>query len=116
MTPTIGRIVHYKLSSADAEDINRRRMHGSGPNSASKDESGPIVHIGNKVTVGETVPMVLTKVWPEVNDGVGRQRLESVNGQVFLDGVFLDGNDTLWIASVFKGEQIGQWDWPPRVE
>lgn len=106
MAPTIGRIVHYKLTAEDADQINRRREDGTGPLSASKDKSGAQVHVGNHVHEGETVPMIVTAVWPPYD----------VNGQIFLDG-----NDTLWVKTVaYTGpdaEQApGQWDWPPKVE
>ncbi|KKL11892.1 hypothetical protein LCGC14_2541240, partial [marine sediment metagenome] len=30
--------------------------------------------------------------------------------------VFLDGNDSLWATSVMRGQSLGNWDWPPRVD
>ena len=101
MTPTIGRIVHYKLSLEDAGKLNKRYDDGAGPRSAKNADSGAQVHVGNRVERSETVPMIITKVWTE----------ESVNGQVILDG-----NDSLWVTSAVRGQNESQWDWPPRVD
>ena len=99
MTPTIGRIVHYKLNAINAEHVNRRREDGKGERSASQDKSGAQVHVGNIVHEGETVPMMITRTF------IGTASL--VNGQVILDG-----NDGLWVTSVEQGQEPGNWDWP----
>ena len=85
--PTVGRIVHYRLSEQDAEQItNRRRDAGA---------------VGNSVRAGDTYPMVIVGVWSPT----------LVNGQVVLDGP-----DTLWVTSVTLGDGPRTWSWPPRVE
>ena len=100
MTPTIGRIVHYKLRAADAEQINRRREDGKSERSASQDKSGAQVHVGNPASEGQTVAMIIVAVWSG----------DDVNGQVILDG-----NDALWVKTVARGQGFGNWDWPPRT-
>ncbi len=58
-TPTVGRIVHYRLSEQDAERANRQQ---------SPD--------GNTARPGDVLPAIVVRV----NQG------NSVNLQVFLDG------------------------------
>lgn len=112
--PTIGRIVHYKLSAEDATQINRRRTNGESIAKRIKQEvvtleSGTVpqwplgaqAHIGNVVAEGDVFPMLITRVWPNDTHGV--------NGQVFLDG-----NDALWATSVAEGDGPHQYQWPTR--
>lgn len=87
--PSIGRIVHYRLSTSDVEAINRRR--------------GAQAHIGNEVLEGDVFPMLITKTW-------GSEPTSCVNGQVFLDG-----NDCLWATSVRVGEGPRTFSWPMRT-
>ena len=103
MAPTIGRIVHYRLRQQDADAINRRRHDGTSANSAANDHSGAIVHVGSAAKEGDIVPMMVTKVWTPST--------VCVNGQAFLDG-----NDTLWVMSANRGDTVGTWDWPLRIE
>jgi hypothetical protein len=111
MAPTTGRTVLYVLSEADAAAINRRRTDGAsiaGRMQADPAQwpAGAQAHIGNHASAGDTVPLVIVKVWPnEYGEGI-----PGVNGQAFLDG-----NDTLWITSAREGTDAGQWQWPPRV-
>ena len=101
---TIGRIVHYKLTQDDAKFMNKRREDAQKNIEKVRDESiGYQLHVGNAVSEGDTVPMIVVSV---VNDNESN----TVNGQAFLDG-----NDTLWITSAPKGEDNGQWNYPPRV-
>jgi hypothetical protein len=105
MKPSIGRIVHYRLTEQDATAINRRRVAGAG-----HQEDWPMgaqAHSGNGVRVGEVVPMIICIVWPNEHGPTH----DVVNGQCFLDG-----NDSLWVTSVKEGTAAGQWSWPPRVE
>lgn len=101
MRPSIGRIVHYKLSEEDAAQINRRRI--TRENIAQNIKAGlwPLgaqAHIGHVAERGDVLPMIITRVEDAMN----------VNGQVFLDG-----NDTLFVAVVGEGENIeGCWQWP----
>lgn len=93
MIPTIGRIVHYKLSANDALRINRNWLEHGGTT-------------GNASSEGDVVPLIIVRVWPD-EFGAG---IAGVNGQAILDG-----HDTLWVTSAKEGTEAGQWCWPPRV-
>lgn len=98
-TPTVGRIVYYKLSETDAYQINKRRDdYGLKPE--LEWVPGSQRHVGNRVSAGDVFPMIVVRVWNEEK--------VSVNGQVFLDG-----NDTFWATSVHQGEGGHEWDWMP---
>jgi hypothetical protein len=116
--PTIGRIVHYRLSADDATEINRRRTNGSnialrmktfaksagdGPEVVYGWPEGAQAHIGNVATERDTFPMLITKVW-------GDDPSSAVNGQCFLDG-----NDVLWITSACVGSGPRTFSWPTRA-
>lgn len=115
--PTIGRIVHYRLSAQDVEEITRRRttrksiadrMKRSVASSSDTDivfgwPAGAQAHIGNEVTEGAVFPMLIVAVW-------GPAATSSVNGQVFLDGC-----DVFWALSRSVGDQPGTWSWPTRA-
>jgi hypothetical protein len=92
MIPSLGRIVHLRLSEGCAATINGQRNDSEALR-------------GNPVKEGDVFPLLITKVW-------GGVTTEStiVNGQVFLDG-----NDHLWVTSVLQGDGAGQWFEPPRV-
>lgn len=103
-TPSIGRIVHYRLSEEAAQQINRRRTQGASIADRMKREPpawpmGAQAHIGNEAEAGQTFPMLLVKVAGTM-----------VNGQVFLDG-----NDVYWATNVNEGIGVGEYSWPPRV-
>lgn len=102
--PTIGRIVHFRLSAACAEAINRRRKHARDhmPEHV-RASTGVQLHVGNEAREGDTLPMLIVAVHGKTPDSC-------VNGQVFLDG-----NDTLWATSVSAGEGPGTFSWPGRV-
>jgi hypothetical protein len=85
MTPTIGRIVHYRISEADLLTIQRYR------------DAGAFI---NPYSIGEIVPMLIVKVWSDT----------TVNGKAILDG-----QADLWVSSRTMGEQPNQWCWPERV-
>lgn len=110
MKPTIGRILHYRLSEQDATAMTRRRTNGASIAERMKTEpaqwpAGAQAHIGNPVAIGTTVPMIVVAVWPnEFGDGV-----PGVNGQALLDG-----NDVLWVTSAKEGTEPGTWAWPTR--
>lgn len=87
-TPTIGRIVHYKLTADDAAKITRQR------------EDKKFDFRGNDVKEGDVFPMLITKVW-------GSDPTSAVNGQAYLDG-----NDVLWVTSAQVGDQPHQFSWP----
>lgn len=131
--PSIGRIVHYRLTEKDAEAINRRRT--TGKDIAERIPRGcwtigAQAHIGNTACAGEVVPLTITKVWPEEyaqhlsDDGsstvqaklahhqspAGYESSFGVNGQATLDG-----NDSLWVCSAPQHATLdGCWFWPPR--
>lgn len=91
MVPTPGRIVHYRLSEADAAAVNKRRQDAN--RCARKhldDADGTIIHTGNPAKAGDIYPMIITRVWTDTPT-----EADCVQGQVFLDG-----NDTLWTTSV----------------
>ena len=105
--PSIGRIVHYRLSAADAEQINRRRTDSNRINlrmalQPPQWPEGAQAHIGNEAREGDVFPMMITKVW-------GNDPESAVNGQVYLDG-----NDVLWATSVRVGDQPRSFSWPVR--
>ena len=111
MTPTIGRIVHYTLSSYDAAEINRRREDFAAFNRANRDaapepghfpgRSGHVGHYGNPASEGDVCAAVVTAAW----DGDNAVNLK----------VLLDGNDDYWATSRSEGDGPGVWSWPPRA-
>lgn len=98
---SIGRTVHYQLSSKDAAEILRRRTDGKSIAARIKDNKWPLgaqAHIGTPPAVGDLVSMVVTHV---------------VTGTMTCNGqCTLDGNDSLWVQGVEFGDQPGQWQWP----
>jgi len=104
MIPAIGRIVHYRLTEQDADQINKRRADARAHMSEHRTNSnGVAVHVGNDVRAGEIYPLMITRVWDATGFG-------QINGQVFLDGT-----DTLWVTSKAEGDGAGDWFAPPRV-
>jgi hypothetical protein len=115
--PSIGRIVHYRLSAQDVEQIMRRRTTGKaiadrmksklvnpqGGEDVSAWPAGAQAHIGNDVAEGDTFPMLIVRVW-------GPSAESAVNGQVFLDS-----NDVFWATSRTVGDQPGTFSWPVRA-
>ena len=114
--PTIGRIVHYKLTADDATLINRRRTTGaeiaeriqqemmtSAPPNRPVWPLGAQAHIGNEAKEGQVFPMMITRVWGDTPSA-------AVNGQAYLDG-----NDVLWVTSACAGDQPHQFAWPTRA-
>lgn len=91
MIPSQGRTVQYTLSEQDADQINFRRDDMDAPN------------MGNRVSAGDTYPLVITRVWSQVEGG-------AINGQVLLDG-----NDIHWVLSVTQGDGVRQYREFPRV-
>ena len=106
-TPTIGRVVIYKLSDQNAAEINRRRTtpYSIGEriklncNSQTLWPLGAQAHIGNDCIAGEEFPMTIVRVWSDT----------LVNGQLLLDG-----SDSYWATSVAPGDENGQWHWPVK--
>jgi len=113
-TPTIGRIVHYKLSAQDAEAINRRREDAvrtlNPAPGIGRSADGDQVHVGNRVSEGDVFPMMITRVWGLDLDAQAPTAERLVNGQVFLDG-----NDVYWATSVHEGDGVRHYRWPLAV-
>jgi hypothetical protein len=126
LEPSLGRIVHYKLTHADATVINKQRVQARS-HLIEHRESGAQISEGNQHRAGDVVPLIIVRVWPDeysvdvpicrdytagTPDGDIEWSLPlstyGVNGQ----GV-LDGNDHLWITSAPQGEFNGSWNWPP---
>jgi hypothetical protein len=101
MIPSVGRIVHFKITAGCAAEINKRRSDASTSKIAATN-SGAVVHVGSKANEGDVYPLLITRLW---TDEPGEQ--SAVNGQVFLDG-----NDSLWVTSAQQGDGIGQWSDP----
>lgn len=105
MTPTLGRLVLYRLSPQDADSINVRRsdFHAFASSHAHPHEpgqpgaSGHVAHVGNPVAEGEVYPAMVVRTFGG----------PSVNLQVHLDG-----NDLFWAISRLEGDEPGQWRWP----
>lgn len=105
MIPSLGRIVEYTLSEQDVQAIEARRQDARAALDWHREhKTGAVVHTGNPTTVGDTYPLVITRVWGDTAES-------SVNGQVLLDG-----NDTLWVTSVQQGDGERHWRAFPRVE
>lgn len=85
-TPTVGRIVHYQLSAADAELIDQ--LHAF-------DQTAR-----NPVREGQVYPAQVTAVFSP----------SCVNLVVQLDGIA-----QYWATSRQPGDQPGAWFWPPRT-
>lgn len=94
--PSAGRIVQYKLTQANASQVNRRRPR-------QRDDASVPIHAGNQAYEGDIYPMLIVRAW-------GNEPTSAVNGQVFLDG-----DDTLWVTSVTMGDDLGQFFWPVRT-
>lgn len=110
MKPTLGRIVHYKLTREDAEQVNRRRADFAAFNHANRSSvtepgfpgrSGHVGHFGNEAAEGDVYPAMVVRTFGG----------STVNLQVYLDG-----NDAYWATSRMGGDAPGEWMWPPRVE
>lgn len=100
--PTIGRVIHYTLSEADAAQIMKRRADFD-KHRLSDDyaDTGYVAHFGNRVVAGQVCPAVIVAVWPGST---------TVNLHVLLDGV-----DAFWATSRAEGDRPGTWAWPARA-
>lgn len=103
MIPSVGRIVHLRLTAHCAEQVNKRRKDAQ-ISQVAKGNSGVVAHTGNSAEEGEVLPMIIVRVW-----GTPGAPTEGtpVNGQLLLDG-----NDTLWVTSAQQGTLPGQWSDP----
>jgi hypothetical protein len=102
--PSIGRIVHYRLSDYDAAAINKRRADANNPDAngvtLARQETGAQIHHGNHAAVGDVCPAMV---------------VQTFGGDAANLQVFLDGNDTYWATSRPNGDDNGTWHWPERV-
>lgn len=102
--PSVGRIVHYRLTEQDAEAINKRRLDFSRYRlTESYTDTGYQAHYGNVAAAGDVYPAGIVRVW-----GTGETAACNLR-------VWLDGTDDLWALSRVQGDGDGQWSWPPRV-
>lgn len=105
-----GRIVMYRLSQEDADQINRRRTTGEQIALRMLNgnwHAGAQAHIGSQVFPGDVLPAMLIRI------------LDPVTGCANLR-VHLDGTDDYWAKDVpfgFSNEShpMGVWRWPERV-
>lgn len=95
MQPTIGRVVHYRLSDQDEQRIIDRQ------NRPLPDGRSPLA---NSVRAGDVFPAVIVRVW----DATTEAPLCNLH-------VLLDGELTHWATSRPEGTDPGTWSWPPRV-
>ena len=77
--PKLGAVVIYRVPQKVADEVNGLRTTAAHR------------HAGNKVHVGDELPLIVTKVHEK-----------SFNGQLLLDG-----NDTIWITGTHYGEEAG---------
>ena len=95
---SIGRCVHYSLTSEEADKMNQRRedtrVNGD---RMRRERPGFQAHVGNRLYAGDIVAMTVTKVLTD----------SGVNGQAVLDG-----NDSLWVLAANEGGGHGCWSWP----
>lgn len=111
MTPTIGRIVLYKLTEQDAASINIRRSdfkafeagHKHPHEPGQPAASGHIAHVGNSASAGDVYPAMVVRTWGDTPGS-------AINLQVHLDG-----NDLFWVTSATEGDEPRNWSWPPRA-
>jgi hypothetical protein len=129
LEPSTGRIVHYRLTHADATIINKQRVQAR-QHLADHVESGAQSREGNQHRAGDVVPLIVVRVWPDEYNVKGKVCRDytagtpdgdiewsyplstfGVNGQAILDG-----NDSIWITSAPQGQFNGSWDWPTIVK
>ena len=88
----LGDVVLLKLSTGDAEAINRRRDDAHVRLSRFKEKDGTQMHVGTEVKKGEVVSARITRLF---EDG-------SVNLKADLDG-----NDDYWASGRREGATAG---------
>jgi hypothetical protein len=90
--PTIGQIVHYKLTEQDVQAIDEKypMIDADGRRSSR-----------NRVNVGDVFPAMVVRVF-DADHGINLQ-------------VSLDGDMSYWATSRQEGDGHGFWFWPPRV-
>lgn len=99
--PTVGRLVHYRLSEGNVDGVIFRRGQWVTHQRTGRGTVAPVSLVrGNLPRAGDILPMLVVRVH---EDG-------TVNGQVFLDG-----EDVLWVTSRAAGDEPGTWCWPERL-
>jgi hypothetical protein len=98
--PSIGRIVHYTLSSQDAAQINRLRQDYQ--HNARPQGTGFVGHVGNHAQEGDVYPAMIVRVFDP--------RSTTANLKVELDGT-----DVFWATSRQLGDGPSYWAWSGRV-
>ncbi len=101
MKPTIGRIVIYVLTAADAESINARRAARRDCGDELAKQPGAQCHVGNPVRDGIECAAVIVNVF-------GDTPTAAVNLKVLLDG-----SDDHWATSRCNDhtKTPGSWHW-----
>lgn len=109
-TPTVGRVLHYRLHANDVQRILYDRNRADS------------LHRGNHPREGDLVPLHVVKVWPDEYAHFTGLNVDSqgrswpVEGPAGINGqAILDGNDSIWVTSAGEGDGPGQWRWPPRA-
>jgi len=90
--PSIGRIVHYRLSDVDIDGL--------------EPDGAPLRDRLNGLVAGDYIPAMVVRTWAEP-----ASHAKLVNLRCFPDGAVA----TLWRTSVEQGDGNGQWTWPPKV-
>ncbi|MFG3438314.1 hypothetical protein ACGF0J_13815 [Nonomuraea sp. NPDC047897] len=90
--PTIGRIVHYKLSGHDVSMIDLHNMQSYGGQGI----------VRSPVKLGDVYPAMVVRTFE------GAEKTANLQ-------VLLDGNTSYWATSRSEGPDQGQWSWPPRA-
>lgn len=84
----------YKLTTEDAQEINRRRIGWAREEPPSDWPTGAQAHFGNPAHEGEVYPAVVVL---------------DIDGTLANLQVFLDGNDSFWATSRRNGTEPGEW-------
>ena len=64
MTPSIGRIVHYRLTQKNCDEINRRRDHARINMDIHREaQLGTQVHVGSQVVLGDVCAATIVEAW-----------------------------------------------------
>lgn len=85
--PTLGRVVHYRLSEQDVQQITQRRARTG--------------DTGQENRAGDICPAIVTNVW--------------MTGEANLK-VLLDAQDDHWPPSRTEGDTPGTWSWLSRPD
>ena len=126
MEPTVGRIVHYRLTREDASTANWMRVRAH-EHLLEHRQSGVQWHEGHQVHRGDVVPLLIVSVTPWIFDpekSVCRDYMPDVEPEwsfplshwAVSGQAFLQGNDTVHVVDAPEGVWNGAWSWTPRIE